>query len=261
MSIAAIGSYGTSAWEVQTRTAGSVEETQQSARTSGSVSIPQGTAQETDEYLPSQAMAEEAAATYKPPSPDKMSDASARTSDGSEGVNEEGASLQNASSDEEGTSISVQTSNDAADTESVAAASTPLASESTESTDSADTIGKPSWISDENWAAIQENPDQQPSDMSDEDWQAYLEWAGKSTSSDSQRQAVPSEQAAVTEGMPPGAAATTVTTERAESTTLETTTQSAQESGNRFNEYANRYSRWNSGNLNVGLENRINVTT
>lgn len=272
MSIAAISSYGSSAWNVQTRATASVGETQQSIQTASiALSVPEGAEQEIDEYLPSQAAVGETAATYKPPSQDGTSAV------GSFAEPEVSLSLGNGTEKtteaEEGNAISLQAAENSSDAETLAAPAppaAPVAAESTEDSSSTDTIGKPSWISDENWAAIQETPNQQPSGMSDEDWQAYLEWAGKSSSSTETQQsvqqqpvqqAVSSEQAAVTEDMPPSAATTTVTMEQAESTTRETTTQSAQESGNRFNEYANRYSRWNSGNMNVGTDNRINITT
>lgn len=292
MSIAAIGSYGNSAWNVQTPSVGSSGTTQQSTQSSTQISVPVstettrlGTVQGGDEYVPSQATADETAATYKPPGSENMPAAGpmTRNMEMSAGPTEGPIAIatntesepteQTETETDADTSISVGTTEESLNAAPAAApmTSVPVETETEEESSSTDTIGKPSWISDDNWTAIQENPNQQPSDMSDDDWQAYLEWSGKSAPERSSEsgaarenaaleQPVQSEQSDVTEGMPPSAASTTVTEEQAATTTRETTTQSAVESGNRFNEYANRYSRWNSGNMNVGNENQINIT-
>lgn len=115
------------------------------------------------------------------------------------------------------------------------------ASAEEETASSSETVGKPAWISDADWAAILENPNQKPSGMSDDDWTAYLQWAGKSSGSSVSSS---TQQVETTEKI--------VAEDRATSTSKETALRSSSENANRYIQ--------NSDKTNTEIGTRIDVS-
>lgn len=191
-----ITTLGNSTWSVMSRPAGA-SETQSSGKASSSTGAA-NTSQEADEYISSSGTV----------------------------ATRESLKLEESEEAVPGVQVSLNTGSAAA-----AQSSQPTETVATEEEETTvNTVGKPAWISDEHWAAIQENSNTQPSGMSDDDWQAYLQWAGKGTSASSS-----SQQMETTEQI--------VASERTTSTSKEIALRTSSEN-------ANQYALWNSESAN-----------